>query len=212
MATTEITMPDETHIKCPCKHCGAHIEFPSHGVGTIIRCPHCGKKTELFWSAHLAGSSNATKPRRPNRRTIWIAAAMAILLVAGFVALLMAKKNPSSASEEKTNSEIVSPAPKIDPVEEKPAIDWHGLEPGRVAVEKAGNSRLVYAVGVIRNTSDRERFGVKVELDLLGASDEKVGSATDYIQSIQPGKEWKFKALVTDPRARRAEITAIKEN
>lgn len=82
---------------------------------------------------------------------------------------------------------------------------------GPVALAKAENGSLVYAVGVLRNQSDHERFGVKVELSLFDAQDQKIGSATDYIQSITPGKEWKFKALVFPRDAVRAELVNVTE-
>jgi hypothetical protein len=71
---------------------------------------------------------------------------------------------------------------------------------------------LVYAVGAIHNKSNRQRFGVKVELDLYDDKNARIGSATDYAQVIEPGKDWKFKAMVTEPNAVRAEMAAITEN
>jgi hypothetical protein len=62
---------------------------------------------------------------------------------------------------------------------------------------------LVYAVGTLTNDTTRQRFGVKVEIDVLDAHRNKLGSATDYTEVIEPGKEWKFRALVTDKTPRR---------
>ena len=39
---------NEEFIKCPCNHCDVFIEFPAHGVGQQIVCPHCGMETVLF--------------------------------------------------------------------------------------------------------------------------------------------------------------------
>ncbi len=83
---------------------------------------------------------------------------------------------------------------------------------GPITLEKAPGGHLVYAVGKLRNTSDHQRFGVKVELDVLDADNDKIGTATDYTPSIDPGKEWKFKALVTDRAAAAAKLAAVKEN
>lgn len=90
-------------------------------------------------------------------------------------------------------------------------MDWNGLKSGEVAIENSGG-RLIYAVGTVRNESERQRFGITVDLDLLDAAGKKIGAATDYTQVIEPKKEWRFKALVTDPKTARAEITRIKEN
>ena len=97
----------------------------------------------------------------------------------------------------------ILPAPPPDP--------WHGLMAGPVTLEKAENGDLVYAVGFLRNDSSRQRYGVKVQLDLLNGQGEKIGSATDQVQSIVPGKEWRFKALVTERKTARAELAAVTE-
>jgi len=83
---------------------------------------------------------------------------------------------------------------------------------GPITLEKVGDGKLVYAVGTLRNTSDHQRFGVKVELDVFDDRKQKVGAATDYAPSIDPGKEWKFRALVTDRAAVSAILTSVKEN
>lgn len=40
-------MPEAGYLKCACQHCAGPIEFPVHGVGMQIDCPHCGQKTTL---------------------------------------------------------------------------------------------------------------------------------------------------------------------
>ena len=97
-----------------------------------------------------------------------------------------------------------APAPPPDP--------WHGLKAGPVKIEKQGDGRLVYAVGRLFNKSDHERFGIKVELDIFNAQNEKVGTATDYTSSIIPNKEWKFHALITDRSAKKAVLVSVKES
>jgi hypothetical protein len=86
------------------------------------------------------------------------------------------------------------------------------LVAGPINLEKASDGNLVYAVGKLRNTSDHQRFGVKVELDVFNATGQKVGTATDYAQSIDPGKEWRFKALIIDRNATSAKLAAITED
>jgi hypothetical protein len=39
---------EEGYIKCPCQYCDILIEFPEHGLGQSIACPHCGMDTVLF--------------------------------------------------------------------------------------------------------------------------------------------------------------------
>jgi hypothetical protein len=81
-----------------------------------------------------------------------------------------------------------------------------------VTIEKTPGSSLVYAVGTVKNPEVRQRFGVRVELDLLDARGEKVGTAKDYQQVLEPGAEWHFKALVVESKAASAKVAAIKED
>jgi hypothetical protein len=76
----------------------------------------------------------------------------------------------------------------------------------------AKGSRLVYVTGVLKNDSDHQRFGVRVELDLLDAATNKVGTATDYRQMLEPRATWLFRALVTDRRTVGARLTGVKED
>ena len=76
----------------------------------------------------------------------------------------------------------------------------------------AKGSRLVYVTGMLKNDSDQQRFGVRVELDLLDAAGNKVGTATDYRQMLDPRATWQFRAIVTDRRATGAKLTGVKED
>jgi hypothetical protein len=86
------------------------------------------------------------------------------------------------------------------------------LQASEVSLEHAPGTSLVYAVGTIKNNSARQRFGVKVELDLSDAAGQKIGTATDYRQVLDPGAEWQFKALVVDSKTKSAKIVAIHED
>jgi len=73
-------------------------------------------------------------------------------------------------------------------------------------------SRLTYVTGVLQNQSDRKRFGVRIELNLLDRARNNVGMATDYTPVIEPKATWRFRALVLDARAVGASVAAIKED
>ena len=76
----------------------------------------------------------------------------------------------------------------------------------------AKGSRLVYVTGLLKNDSDHQRLGVRVELDLLDAAGNKVGTATDYRQTVEPRATWQFRAIVTDRRATAAKLVGVKED
>ena len=74
-------MAETKFLKCPCDHCGGHIEFPADGIGATIPCPHCARPTELALEipAHLI--------QRPGRSRNWFIAGT-IILVVGVVAIV----------------------------------------------------------------------------------------------------------------------------
>lgn len=79
-------------------------------------------------------------------------------------------------------------------------------------IERTKGNSLVYVVGTVRNESARQRFGVKVEFDLLDGSGAKVGTTKDYAAVIEPRGAWRFKALVLDPKpVASARLAAIRE-
>ena len=49
-------------------------------------------------------------------------------------------------------------------------------------------------------------------MDLFDASGQKLGTAKDYQQLLEPDGQWAFKALVVPAAATTAKIAAIKED
>src|SRR5579862_9625170 len=47
MNSEDRPQPNKDYLVCSCKHCGNHIEFPAHGAGQKISCPHCRGETIL---------------------------------------------------------------------------------------------------------------------------------------------------------------------
>jgi len=85
------------------------------------------------------------------------------------------------------------------------------LKTGSIIIEKAKGSSLIYAVGVLRNDSGHQRFGVNIELELTDARGNKVGTAKDYRAVLEPRQEWRFRALVLDSKAAAATVSSIRE-
>ena len=124
------------------------------------------------------------------------------MLVASAVALVYLKK----AKPRKPGPALVArPAPK----EPKSLSD---LKSGEITLESTQGTKLVHAVGMVTNDSDYQRFGVKIELDLFDRNERKVGTATDYVQLLEPHREWRFRALVLDRRTARVQLASITED
>lgn len=207
-------MPQEqTHAKCGCENCGGRIEFPVEAAGQKVDCPHCQFPTVL-----TAPAAPAASPRRAGRN-ILIVEALLVLAAAGAAVWWFKRQGAPISPEAAPAASAAFPptfpvvATKSAPPPPPPAPDlWHGLMAGPVTLEKSGNGNLVYAVGLLRNASDHQRFGVKAHVNLFDASGAKVGAATDYIESLDAGKQWHFRALVTDRRAVKAALSDVTED
>jgi hypothetical protein len=206
-------------LKGPCGQCGGNIEFPAEMVGTVAECPHCGKSTELFLAVPKQ------EPALPGRVILWTVVSVVILglgLAGAMVALRRAERlassqkeePPAAAPEAATNeSAAISPLAATTnaapaPVPEQPPP----FEVSEIKLEKAPGTSLIHAVGTVLNPLDKQRFGVKVEIDLLNASGKKVGTASDYTQVIEPKAAWHFKALVVAAKPASAKLASIKED
>lgn len=207
----------ERYSKCVCQHCGGHIEFPSEGIGSTVPCPHCQFQTVLTASApsKTVAVGGGLRTQKKILQLFFVAAIVVLAAGAGAFWYLQRGKNseaPPSLPSPPAQT-IQAPASPPKPVATEPPSDpWHGLTVGTISLEKASEGSLVYAVGKLRNASDHERFGVKIFLDVFDADGQKVGTATDYAESIQPGKEWRFKALVVDRGAASAKLANVKED
>jgi hypothetical protein len=185
-----------------------------------VPCPHCNWATVLTAEtpAVTVPIGGGAKARKQIFRVFLVAATVVVAAGAGIYRYWYFPKNhhlPGSPAAEQSGGSGIAPPGTSAPVAVVPVArpdPWHGLMAGPVTLEKAGGGHLIYAVGRLTNSSDHQRFGVKVALDVFDAANDKVGSATDYTSSIDPGKEWKFKALVTDRTAATAQLTAVTEN
>ena len=194
------------YLKGECGQCHGHLEFPADSTGMIIDCPHCGKPTELLLTPP---SEKSWVPRKK----LVFALVTILLLILGLGAALMALKRAEDwVARQK-------PAPPVETARAKtetaPADDIAtkaGFQVTAISLEKASDSSLIYAVGKVKNPSARQRFGVKVELDLLDQSGQKLGVATDYQQVLEPKGNWQFKALVMDSKAVSVKLASIKED
>lgn len=193
-------MSDPEYLKCSCQNCGEHLEFPANSVGEQIACPHCGAQTKL--------DPTETLPGTPRSKVGIIAGS--ILVILALVATAMAlyffkmRKVPDRGSipviTTGTNAAV-----------EKYSLELHEFQIGPISLKKAENGGLVHAVGTVKNDTDRQRFGVKITLDLLNAEGAKIGSASDYLAILEPHQDWQFKALLTEPKAVAAKLTNIEE-
>ncbi len=198
------------HLKGQCQSCGGHIEFPAEAAGMNVECPHCGKPTDLLLVAP------PDEPIVPRRTIVWTAATIVLLLLGLAAALVALKRAERKAAARHQAVQASPPGSEVNaqttPASGQPDIvNETGFSASEITFQKVPGSGLVYAVGTLTNTSARQRFGVKVNLDLFNANGQKVGEATDYQPLMEPKREWHFKALVVESKAARAKIASVKE-
>jgi rRNA maturation protein Nop10 len=185
------------YLKGECQHCGGHIEYPAELAGTTSQCPHCGQQTDLLLSAP------PEEPSGTRRAMVWTISGV-LILAFGLGASMVALKRAERYAREKQKPKAQVPAP----VE----VEQNGFIISPVELEKTQGSSLVYAVATVKNPTNRQRFGVRIEFDLLNAAGTKVGTAKDYQQVIETNAEWRCRALVVESKAVEACLTTIKED
>lgn len=238
--TVKTGEPD--YFKCACQRCGKHIEFPSNGVGVTVDCPHCGKQTVLGVAGNSPAAAKSKKivwvatglvavivivigalgaflwmQKQKSKETI-----VAVAPIAVAPAPTASKPKPEFAPV----TPAVAPAtPEVKPLTFKPPAPEKALSPaapaetiedfsvGKIVLQNMQGSSLVYAVGTAKNTVDRQRFGVRIQLNLLDDQDRNVGVVSDYVSVVEPHKDWQFKALLMPTQKGVAKVTVadIKE-
>ena len=200
-------MTGTTHFKCECQHCGGHLECPAESAGLTTDCPHCGKPTELIAPPPLR------KPSAPAKKILFTGIALLIAIVA--TSMVVAK---SARRKEQLRAEAAEAA-RLDAQQAAEAearasdpLVQAGWSLIKVRIEKMPDSKIIHAAGTLQNETDHRRFGVKIHLDLFDATDQKIGTATDYQPSIEPHARWQFSALVVNAKTVSAKVAAVEES
>jgi hypothetical protein len=220
-------MSETSHLKGPCQQCGGTIEFPADGAGLEVNCPHCDQPTVLAAAPaveapiEVPDDSSLDTPSSSSKRKPAVLAVL-VLVVAAMAAgafLLRGRPDRSRASQPSpapppTNVAAPKEAPipptnVPTPTKAPKSID--DFKVGRITLEKTRGSSLVYAIGVLRNDSEHQRFGVSLELELADAQGNQAGTAKDYRAVLEPRQEWRFRALVLEAKAVSARVAAIRE-
>jgi hypothetical protein len=205
-------MSQNKTLKGHCMQCDGLLEFPAESTGLTVDCPLCGQPTELLLARPVE------EPTIPRKTIIWTLIAVLVMaggLVGAIAALKRverwAKRNKQTMAPAATTT-TASPLALTNPPTPDELAAKADFQLSTIALEKVPGGSLVYAVGSVTNGSARQRFGVKVELDLLDAKGRKIGTASDYQAVIEARGQWQFKALVVDPKfTASAQLKAISE-
>jgi hypothetical protein len=191
-------------LKGECQHCHGHIEFPVESVGLTTDCPHCGKHTELLLALPKE------EPTIPRATIVYTVIAVLILgggLAGAIAALKMAQRNVLRKKAE-VASQAPAAATTAPPIDDDPFAQA-GFRVSAITIEKTAGTSLRHAVGTLTNTSNRQRFGVRIQFDLFDDSGQKIDTTKDYQQVIEAQGEWKFRAPVMASKATAAKVTSV---
>jgi len=229
-------------LKTECPHCGQETllsESTDAPVAADLPLPPQPYEAETGPSAAVS-ESHPQRAKKSRLTGALVLFAMAALAVGGwyfFAGPGAGRQDPPVAASpepklaKKPEPPVVRPDPSnpaaipqaAEPVEASNAVESvqtaqksiEDLKASTVTLEKAKSGSLIHAIGTIKNTSDQQRFGVRVELELTDAAGKPAGKASDYTQVIEPRQEWRFRALVLDPKGSRAvagRVSSVKED
>ncbi len=203
-------MASEGFFKTACEHCGGRIEVPVDAAGLSVQCPHCSRQTVV----RQPRASEMEVPQKSPAAWLWIGLSVAVIAVGAIFFLrtfVVVTVTPSKTAAQATNVAIATNVTVPTKSEPKPKSP-EDFKISNVRLETPKGSGLRYALGTVKNDSEHQRFGIQIELALFDKNGQALpGKATDYVQMIEPGKEWKFRALVLDAKAASVKVASIKE-
>jgi predicted RNA-binding Zn-ribbon protein involved in translation (DUF1610 family) len=215
-------MSDSKYLKGSCQHCNNHIEFPAEATGSVVSCPHCGNQVTL-----IADSPTVSQKSSQPTALFAVIGAVAIIVLIGAGWFFWKQKRGSTpslssapavantgsnAADSSTASTPNTNAASTAQTTTKKPKSPSDLSVGNIDLQQTKGSSLIYAIGTLKNDSDYQRFGIRLELDLYDANGQKLSTkAQDYANVIEPHHDWQFRALVVDSKAKSAKVGAIKE-
>jgi hypothetical protein len=201
------------YLKGECSECHGHIEFPAEAAGTVTECPHCGKPTELLL---------AMPPEEPSvgrKALVWLMIALLISglgLAGALAALKLAQKRVAAQKEQAEATALAAAAAAKEAKAAAQAVEDPSVKAGfqvsAIRLEKTPGTSVVHAIGTLTNATTRQRFGVRIKIDIFDAAGQKLETAADYQSVLEPNGEWQFTAPVIESKARSAKLAAIKED
>jgi len=212
-------------FKFPCHRCGGRIQASADYVGRSIACPHCGES--IVVAAPAGASPNDAGKERAGDGTGFLKKLSRILVGATVLAGLLlvgvaywSSRRTVTQGERTTATPAsggaaatISPAGGSEAGAASPVPKSSSdLKAGEISLERQAKSSLIYAVGTVTNASDFQRFGVRLELEILDQAGRPAGRASDYARLIEPRALWNFRALMTDRHAAGARVYKISED
>ena len=224
-------MESVPNLKCTCGNCGEVIEYPPDAVGMIVECPKCKEQSKLPEPPPFNPSEGDAPDAKPpkicpdcgspmepygkvcatcnarKRRTLsLVAGVVSALFVLGVGWMFLKRFYSSPTPRPAQPSHMVLQQPLVKTPKSLKDFKISGFQ-----LETKRGSTLVVAVGDISNISANLYLRLQADVDLLDAKGVKIGTATDHLNELLPGKTWRFIATVNDPRVKSVRFASVKE-
>jgi hypothetical protein len=173
-------------FECPDCHGLVEMPVPAATPGPL-QCPHCGYVIQR------------PSPKSSAKRILLLTTALLCIAALGF-GVAFAWKH------------LTAPKAKLPPIAAPPppSVSTNQFTISSLRLEKQGALR--YVQGIASNHLAQQRFGVRIQFELLDTNELRVGSASDYRPVVQSNELWQFRALAVEPSAASAAVIAIQED
>lgn len=202
-AAAAVKMTMIKNVRGVCQQCGGLIEFRADATGTISTCPHCRQETELVLDVPGGAKSGL------GLKALIFGIVALLILGGGLGAALYALKRAEQVKSRRAAAN--TPELKVAGAAGDPFAQI-GFAVSPVQLESGASNGLVFAVGTVKNVTGRQRFGVRVELELTDAAGARVGTARDYHTLLEANGQWRFRALVAEKRTVGARVQSVTED
>src|SRR5215207_10464335 len=160
---------DTAWLTFECPDCHGLVEMPGPAPASEpLQCPHCGYVIQR------------PSPKSSAKRMLVLTT---VIVCLGAVAFGVAFALKHRALPKEKLPAIAAPI--------GPSISTNQFTISSVRLEKEGALR--YVQGTASNGVAKQRFGVKIYLELLDTNELRVGSASDYRPIVQPNEVWQFR-------------------
>jgi predicted RNA-binding Zn-ribbon protein involved in translation (DUF1610 family) len=216
-------MSEAGYLKCSCRNCQGHIEFPAEAAGSQVVCPHCGAETVLFiptvTKVEASAPTVVTTPEPVKSPWEEIEEKAIRCPSCGAKTAATAKKCPNCGAAMKRSKMqlafrivgsliivgllIALPFTylKKGPMGRGGGPTGPDLQVFPHAMIKEPGGNLMYVTGKLANNSDNRYLAVKVDFELVDKNGASLGTVSDYTPFLEPHRTWTYKAMVIDPDA-----------
>lgn len=160
-------------------------------------CKNCGKECEdsskfcPTCGADLSKESTEKQVKKPNKILVGIGIFFAVFFALGIIGNLLPNSNNTNNGQQSAQ------------MEQKPDLEL--IEHKACKMDYGSNG----VCGTVVNNSSKKYNYAQVEISLYDKSGSIIGSTMSNISNLEPGQQWKFKAVVMENNVDHYEIKEV---